>query len=104
MARLHVYPHSEPKTELHIVGDAEALRALGNALLAVSKNPYLFQKVRLHTSDGHEYTAMIVSGVEEEEWQTIPPAYAQSTVPTISTLLDYQTVKQEYDQRNKLSL
>ena len=43
----------------------------------------------------HIYTAMIVSGVSEEEWQTIPPAYAESTVPVISTLEDYHTIKKE---------
>jgi hypothetical protein len=38
---------------------------------------------------------MIVSGVSEEEWQTIPPAYVNSTVPAISTLEDYHSIKKE---------
>ena len=95
MARLHIYPHSEPQQDLHIVADPAALRALAEALTSVARNPNSFERVKLHTSDGHEYTAMIVSGVSEEEWQTIPPAYAKSTVPAISTLEDYHTIRKE---------
>lgn len=100
MARLHIYPHNEPQTDLHIVADPAALRALAAALTSVAHNPYSFERVRLHTSDGHEYTAMIVSGVSEEEWQTIPPAYANSTVPAISTLEDYHSIKKELNAAN----
>ena len=95
MSRLHVYPHSEPQQDLHIVADPTALRNLAHALLSVAKNPNSFERVQLHTSDGHEYTAMIVSGVSEEEWQTIPPAYAQSQVPAISTLEDYHSIRKQ---------
>ena len=95
MARLHIYPHSEPQQDLHIVADPTALRNLAHALLSVSKNPNSFERVKFHTSDGHEYTAMIVSGVSEEEWQDIPPAYAKSTVPIISTLEDYHSLKKQ---------
>jgi hypothetical protein len=73
---------------------------LAAALITVSRNPYTFERVKLHTSDGHEYTAMIVSGVSEEEWQTIPPAYANSTVPAISTLEDYHSIKKELNAVN----
>jgi hypothetical protein len=95
MARLHIYPHTEPQTDLHIVADPAALRALSQALLRVAQMPNGFERVKLHTSDGHEYTAMIVSGVTEEEWQTIPPAYAKSNVPVIATLEDYHSLKKE---------
>jgi hypothetical protein len=98
MARLHIYPHSEPQQDLHIVADPAALRELAHALLSVAKNPNSFERLRLHTSDGHEYTAMIVSGVSEDEWQTIPPAYAKSTVPAISTLEDYHSLRKELKQ------
>ena len=100
MARLHIYPHNEPQADLHIVADPAALRDLAAALITVSRNPYTFERVRLHTSDGHEYTAMIVSGVSEEEWQTIPPAYATTTVPVISTLEDYHSIKKELNAAN----
>jgi len=95
MARLHIYPHSEPQQDLHIVADPAALRALAEALTSVARNPNSFERVRLHTSDGHEYTAMIVSGVDEDEWQNIPPAYARSEVPTISTLEDYHNIRKQ---------
>ncbi len=95
MARLHIYPHSEPQHDLHIVADPAALRALAEALTSVARNPNSFERVKLHTSDGHEYTAMIVSGVGEDEWQNIPPAYAESTVPVISTLQDYHSLKKQ---------
>jgi hypothetical protein len=77
------------------VADPAALRALAQALTSVARNPNSFERVKLHTSDGHEYTAMIVSGVSEDEWQTIPPAYAKSTVPTISTLEDYHSLRKQ---------
>jgi hypothetical protein len=41
---------------------------------------------------------MIVSGVGEDEWQNIPPAYAESTVPVISTLEDYHSLRKELKQ------
>jgi hypothetical protein len=95
MARLHIYPHNEPKTDLHVVGDPAALRALAQALLKVAQTPQSFERIQLHTSDGHEYTAMIVSGVSETEWQTIPPAYIKSTMPSIGVLEDYHSLRRE---------
>jgi hypothetical protein len=95
MARLHIYPHNEPKQDLHIVADPRALRDLANALLRAAQTPQGFERVKLHTSDGHEYTAMIVADVSETEWQTIPPAYAKSTVPTINSLEDYNSLRKE---------
>jgi hypothetical protein len=60
-----------------------------------AKTPPGFERVKLHTSDGHEYTAMIVAGVSESEWQATPPAYMTSTVPSVATLEDYNTLRQE---------
>jgi 2-C-methyl-D-erythritol 4-phosphate cytidylyltransferase len=104
MARLHIYPHNEPRTDLHIVADPSALRALGNALLKAAQTPQGFERVKLHTSDGHEYTAMIVADVSEEEWQTIPPAYIKSKVPSVQSLKDYQDLKRELDLTRKESV
>jgi hypothetical protein len=95
MARLHIYPHNEPQQDLHIVADRKALKELAQALLKVANNPYSFERVKLHTSDGHEYTAMIVADVNEDEWQTIPPAYARSTVPKITALENYESLRKE---------
>jgi hypothetical protein len=60
-----------------------------------AKTPQGFERVKLHTSDGHEYTAMIVAGVTESEWQATPPAYMKSHVPSVATLEDYNTLRQE---------
>ena len=95
MARLHIYPHSEPKQDLHIIADPAALRALAQACMNAAKTPQGFERVQLHTSDGHEYTAMIVAGVNETEWQAMSPAYMKSTVPSIATLEDYKILRQE---------
>jgi 2-C-methyl-D-erythritol 4-phosphate cytidylyltransferase len=95
MARLHIYPHSEPREDLHIVADPSALRALANALLKAAQTPQGFERVKLHTSDGHEYTAMIVADVSEDEWQSIPPAYMKSKVPDIQSLKDYNSLRKE---------
>jgi len=95
MARLHIYPHNEPREDLHIVADPRALRELAQALMRAAQTPQGFERVKLHTSDGHEYTAMIVADVSEEEWQTIPPAYAKSKIPRIQLLEDYNSLRQE---------
>jgi hypothetical protein len=95
MARLHIYPHNEPQQDLHIVADPRALRDLAQALINAAQTPQGFQRIKLHTSDGHEYTAMIVSGISEEEWQTIPPAYAKSSLPKIGILEDYHQIRKE---------
>jgi hypothetical protein len=95
MARLHIYPHAEPRQDLHIVAEPAALRALAQALLRAAQMPHGFEQVQLHTSDGHEYTAMIVADVSEDEWQRMPPAYAKSTVPELTVLENYRAICEE---------
>jgi len=104
MARLHIYPHNEPQQDLHIIADPSALRALGNALIKAAQTPQGFERIKLHTSDGHEYTAMIVADVSEAEWQTIPPAYAKSLVPQITALEDYKSLRKELQAARKESV
>jgi hypothetical protein len=36
-----------------------------------------------------------VAGVSETEWQSVPPAYMKSTVPSIATLEDYKILREE---------
>ena len=98
MARLHIYPHSEPKEDTVIVADPTALRALANAMLTAAQTPHGFQRVKLHTSDGHEYYAMIFTGVQEAEWQNVAPAYRGEDLPTLSVLEDYKSLKKELTQ------
>lgn len=95
MTRLHIYPHSEPREDALIVADPAALRILANAMLKAASPPHTFQRVKLHTSDGHEYYAMIITGIQDQEWQTIPPAYRGASDPKISILDDYESVKKE---------
>lgn len=95
MARLHIYPHNEPKEDLLILADPQALRHLAEAMIKAAQTPQGFQRVKLHTSDGHEYTAMIMADVSEEEWQTVPPAYRGAALPTVSVLEDYKQLLSE---------
>jgi len=104
MARLHIYPHNEPQQDLHIVADPAALRALGNALIKAAQTPQGFERIKLHTSDGHEYTAMIVADVSEEEWQTIPPAYMKSKLPVVQTLENYNSLRKELQAARQESM
>lgn len=101
MARLHIYPHEEPKQDLHIIADPSALRSLAHALLKAAQSGQGFERVKLHTSDGHEYTAMIVTDISEDEWQNITPPYAKSIVPSISTLEDYHSIMKELLESRK---
>jgi hypothetical protein len=99
MARLHIYPHAEPHEDLLIVADPGALKSLAQSLLRVAQTPKGFERVKLHTSDGHEYIAMIVSDVTEEEWQKIPPAYQGASIPQLKIIEDYQAIQQEIKQK-----
>jgi hypothetical protein len=100
MARLHIYPHNEPREDLYIIADPKALKELAQALMKKAQIPHGFERVKLHTSDGHEYTVMIIADVSEEEWQKIPPAYMKSTVPSIQSLEDYNALKVELTRVN----
>lgn len=95
MARLHLYPHAEPQQDAVIIADVHGLRALANALLKVAQTPQGYQRVKLHTSDGHEYTVMIVSDISEQEWQTVTPAYTGTALPKLAVLEDYQQLRDE---------
>jgi hypothetical protein len=46
---------------------------------------------------------MIVSGISESEWQDISPAYAKSTVPAISVLEDYHSLKTQLTESQQKS-
>lgn len=98
MARLHVYPHAEPQQDMVIVADPAALRAMAAAMLKVAQIPQGFQRVKMHTSDGHEYTVMIVSNVSEAEWQTVAPAYQGAAVPALEFFEDYRELQAQLAQ------
>jgi len=93
--RLHIYPPTGPKTTGYIVADRQALRGLAEAAKNAAAGGFGFETVKLYSSDGHEYELILTSNVAEEEWQTIQPQYAKESVPTVSTIQDYQELKQQ---------
>lgn len=103
MARLHIYPHSEPQQDAVMVADVKALKLLANAMLKVAQTPQGYQRVKLHTSDGHEYTIMIVADVSQHEWQTVAPAYVGAKVPNLTALNDYQQMRNELSAINSMN-
>jgi hypothetical protein len=95
-SRLHLYPHDEPQTTAYIVGEKAALKELGKALLTASRSGLGFDTIKLHTADGHEYTIMVISSVDEEEWQTMAVPYVnKSTTPALQIIKTYNEVKDE---------
>lgn len=67
--------HNEPQGRAYIVGDKQALKALGEALIKTSKSVIGLDIIELFTSDGHKYELVITCDVSEEEWQKIPVPY-----------------------------
>lgn len=100
MTTLHIYPHDEPQQDTLIVANVTALRTLAEAMLKVARTPQGFQRVKLHTSDGHEYTAMIVADVSDQEWQNMAPAYRGTVPPQLTILQDYESLRQELAKNN----
>ena len=93
--RLHIYPPTGPQGTGYIVADRQALKGLAQAAQTASAGNFGFETIKLYSADGHEYELVITSAVGEEEWQTMQSHYAKETVPTVSTIQDYQDLKQE---------
>jgi hypothetical protein len=93
--RLHIYPPTGPKTTGYIVADRQALRGLAEAAKTAAAGGFGFETVKLYSSDGHEYEMILTSNVAEEEWQDLQPHYATESVPKVSTIQDYQELKQQ---------
>lgn len=74
-SRLHLQNHNEPNGTAYIIGEKQALRALGEALIKTSKSIVGLDTVELYTSDGHKYEIVITCDVSEEEWQQLPTPY-----------------------------
>lgn len=74
-SRLHLQNHNEPNGTAYIIGERQALRALGEALIKTSKSIVGLETVELYTSDGHKYEIVITCDVSEEEWQELPTPY-----------------------------
>ena len=93
--RLHIYPPTGPRGTGYIVADKAALRGLAEAVKTASAGNFGFETIKLYSADGHEYELVVTSAVGEEEWQTMESHYAKDVVPTVGTIQDYQTLKQE---------
>ena len=93
--RLHMYPPTGPRGTGYIVADRQALKGLAEAAKSAAAGGFGFETIKLYSADGHEYELIVTSAVDEEEWQTMESHYAKETVPTVSTIQDYQDLKQE---------
>ena len=93
--RLHIYPPTGPRGTGYIVADKAALRGLAEAAKTASAGNFGFETIKLYSADGHEYELVVTSAVGEDEWQTMQSHYAKDVVPTVGTIQDYQTLKQE---------
>lgn len=101
-ARLHLYPHSEPRGRGYIVADPAALRALSDLCRTAAHSMSGFETATFFGSDGHEYELAIVSDVAESEWQ-------QLALPGLDTdaagkLAVVQTFDELVDQRAQLNM
>ena len=93
--RLHIYPPTGPRGTGYVVADRQALRGLAQAAQTAAAGHFGFETIKLYSADGHEYELVLTSAVAEEEWQTMESHYAKETVPAVSTIQDYQDLKQE---------
>ena len=73
--------HNEPQGRAYIVGDKQALKALGEMLIKTSKSVIGLDTLELFTSDGHKYEIVITCDISEEEWQQMPVPYDKKSNP-----------------------
>jgi len=81
-SRLHMHNHAEPNGRAYIVGEKQALRALGEALIKTSKSVIGLDTIELYTSDGHKYQVIIACDISEQEWQSLPVPYNKKHDPS----------------------
>jgi hypothetical protein len=90
-----MYPPTGPRGTGYIVADKQALKGLAEAAKNAAAGGFGFETIKLYSADGHEYELILTSAVGEEEWQTMESHYDSKTIPTVSTIQDYQTLKRE---------
>jgi len=76
-----MHNHTEPNGRAYIVGEKQALKALGEALIKTSKSVIGLDTIELYTSDGHKYEIIITCDISEEEWQELPVPYNKKHNP-----------------------
>lgn len=77
-----MHNHAEPNGRAYIVGEKQALRALGEALIKTSKSVIGLDTIELYTSDGHKYQVIIACDISEQEWQSLPVPYNKKHDPS----------------------
>lgn len=95
-SRLHLYPHSGPKTRAYIVAEPAALRELARLAEHAARSATGIEFTTLFGSDGHEYELVLVSDVTEQEWQTLPlPADKNSKPDQLRMVQIFDELKTE---------
>jgi len=99
--RLHIYPPTGPQGTGYLVADRQALKGLAEAAKSVAAGNFGFDTIKLYSADGHEYELVVTSAIGEEEWQTLESHYSQDSVPTVGTIQDYHSLKQELSNNDR---
>jgi len=71
-SRLEIYASKDTKDRAVIIGEKNALRELGNALLQAANTVSGWKSVNLYKGNGHDYEIFVTKNIDEEEWQNIP--------------------------------
>ena len=100
--RLQIYPPTGPRGVGYVVADRAALRGLADAAKNAATGVMGFATVKLYSSDGHEYELIITSDVDDQEWQTLPTNYADSEMPPVSMLQNYQNLREELVKKQQI--
>lgn len=96
LGRLHMHNHNEPNGRAFILGDKQALKALGDALMKASQCAAGFENIQLYTSDGHKYELLIARDISEEEWQSLPVPYDKKHDPnSLEIVKTYDELKSQ---------
>ena len=96
-SRLHLQTHKEPNGRAFIVGEKQALKSLGEALIKTSKSVIGLDTIELYSSDGHKYEIVIACDVSEEEWQTLPTPYDRNHDPqTLTVIRAFDEIKNNH--------
>lgn len=98
-ARLHLYPHSEPQGRAYIVADPAALKALGELCKTAAYSMTGVENATFFGSDGHEFEVVVISDVNDDEWQQLPLPGIDTDAP--NTLSTVKLFDELVDQRNK---
>ena len=79
--------HDQPNGRAYIIGERDALKQLGEALIKTSKSVVGLDTIELYTSDGHKYELVITCDVDENEWQQLPTPYNKEHDPTVLSII-----------------